>query len=133
MIYLYRKKSLELNRRIMMAIVVGAIIVYYVIGEKPFTWLMITAVFLTYTSIVKGGVLENKITIFFSKISMEMYLSHRMIFRIVEKLGINYIFGTGWGQYIVTVTIVLFGTALFAVVMKKVFKEVEGLYKLYIG
>lgn len=50
---------------------------------------------------------------------MEIYLSHMVIFRVIEKLGLNQIIGNGCIQYIVTVGIVLCGTILFSVVMKK--------------
>ena len=42
-----------------------------------------------------------------------------VIFRVIEKLGLNQIIGNGWIQYIVTVVIVLLGAILFAVVMQK--------------
>lgn len=42
------------------------------------------------------------------------------IFRIVDKLGINRLFGNGWFQYIITVLVVICGTTVFAVVLKKV-------------
>ena len=67
----------------------------------------------------KSHLLENKITKFVSGISMEIYLSHMVIFRIVEKLGLNRKIGNGWIQYIVTALSVLLGTILFAVVMQK--------------
>lgn len=50
---------------------------------------------------------------------MEIYLSHMVIFRIVEKLGLNRIIGNGWIQYSFTVVIVLCGTILFSIVMEK--------------
>lgn len=50
---------------------------------------------------------------------MEIYLSHMVIFRVVEKLNLNVIIGNSWIQYIVTAAIVLCGTILFAAVMQK--------------
>lgn len=66
-----------------------------------------------------GGVLENRVTKFFSGISMEIYLSHMVIFRVVEKLKLNRILGNGWLQYIVTSVLVIAGATVFAVVMQK--------------
>lgn len=43
-----------------------------------------------------------------------------VIFRVVERLGINTIIGNGWVQYAVTVAIVLVGTIIFSAVMKKI-------------
>lgn len=73
----------------------------------------------------KNYLLENKITNFISSISMEIYLSHMVIFRVIEKLDLNRIIGNGWIQYIVTVVIVLCGTVLFAYIMQKVIGLVE--------
>lgn len=51
---------------------------------------------------------------------MEIYLSHMVIFRVVERLGINTAIGNGWVQYAVTVVIVLVGTVIFSVIMKRI-------------
>ena len=68
----------------------------------------------------KSIILENKVTKFISGISMEIYLSHMVIFRAVEKLGLNKMIGNGWLQYAATVVMVLMGAILFAVVMQKI-------------
>lgn len=72
--------------------------------------------------------MENRITNFVSGISMEIYLSHMVIFRVVEKLGLNQIVGNGWIQYVVTVVIVLLGAILFSVVVKKLVGLFEKKY-----
>lgn len=50
---------------------------------------------------------------------MEVYLSHMVIFRAVEKVGIHKMVGNGWGQYMLTVVVVLVGTVLFAVIVQR--------------
>lgn len=50
---------------------------------------------------------------------MEVYLSHMVIFRAVEKAGIHKMAGNGWGQYVLTVVVVLVGTVLFAVIVQR--------------
>ena len=67
----------------------------------------------------KSYLLENRITNFISSISMEIYFSHMVIFRIVKKLGLNQMIGNGWIQYMVTVVIVLLGVIFFSVALKK--------------
>lgn len=47
-----------------------------------------------------------------------------MIFRVVEKLGLNLILGNGWLQYVVTVVLVIAGATVFAVVMQKIIGKV---------
>jgi hypothetical protein len=51
---------------------------------------------------------------------MEVYLSHMVIFRGLEKLHINIICGNGWVQYTVTVILTICGAVAFSVVVKKV-------------
>ena len=50
---------------------------------------------------------------------MEIYLSHMVVFRLVEKMRLNIMFGNGWLQYFVTVGLVLVGATCFSVVVKK--------------
>ena len=55
---------------------------------------------------------------------MEIYLSHMVIFRVVEKLKLNRILGNGWLQYVVTSVLVIAGATVFAVAMKKIISKV---------
>ncbi len=69
-------------------------------------------------------------TKFISGISMEIYLSHMVMFRVVEKTGLNQMFGNGVLQYIVTVMLVLAATIVFSVVMKKVINISESKFSM---
>lgn len=51
---------------------------------------------------------------------MEIYLSHMVFFRVVERLGINSMIGYGWIQYVFTAVLVVTGSAVFAVIMQKI-------------
>ena len=55
---------------------------------------------------------------------MEIYLSHMVILRVVEKLKLNRILGNGWLQYIVTSVLVITGATVFAVVMQKIISKI---------
>lgn len=117
---------MKLNRWISLGAATASIALYYVLGGNTVGCLLISVCWLSYAIICEGKsitpksyLLANKLTKFVSGISMEIYLSHMVIFRIIEKLGLNQIIGNGWIQYIVTVVIVLLGTILFAAVMQK--------------
>lgn len=69
-------------------------------------------------------------TKFISGISMEIYLSHMVMFRVVEKTGLNQMFGNGVLQYIVTVILVLAATIVFSVVMKKFINVSESKFSM---
>lgn len=51
---------------------------------------------------------------------MEIYLSHMVIFRIIEKLGLHQVIGNGWLQYFLTLIIVIFGTVMFSIIAQKI-------------
>lgn len=49
---------------------------------------------------------------------MEVYLSHMVMFRVIEKLHINTKLGDGWLQYALTVIVVLAGAVVFSTLVK---------------
>lgn len=120
LIYLYRGEIVKLNQWIALSIAGCAVAIYYLIGGNAMMCLLISSSLLIYAIIMRGGVLENRVTAFFSGISMELYLSHMVIFRVVEKLKLNRILGNGWLQYVVTSVLVIAGATVFAVVMQKI-------------
>ena len=62
---------------------------------------------------------QNRITKFISGISMEIYLSHMVMFRVVEKSGLHQAFGNGVLQYSMTVVLVLAAAIVFSTIIKK--------------
>lgn len=49
-----------------------------------------------------------------------------VLFRVIERLGLNTRFGNGWLQYLITVVLVLTATVIFSVVMKRVIYVAES-------
>ena len=114
LIYLYRDKVK--NWHIYLPLTIFSVVIYYLIGGNAYTCLLVS-VSLLLLGISVGG--ESKIVSFISGISMEIYLSHMIVFRIVEKMELNRMFGKGWFQYFVNVIMVLVGAACFSVLVKK--------------
>lgn len=56
---------------------------------------------------------------------MEIYLSHMVMFRVLEKLHLNTVIGDGWLQYLMIVVMTVTGATVFAVAMQEVLKIVE--------
>lgn len=48
-----------------------------------------------------------------------------VVFRIVEEMGLNIMFGNGWFQYFTTVVLVLVGAVCFSIIVKKFIDIVE--------
>lgn len=124
LIYLYRDEVAKLNQWLVLGLIGVSAVLYYTSGRNVYMCLLVSSFLLSYGIIKQGGLLENRVTKFFSNISMEIYLSHMAIFRVVEKIGINKWFGNGWVGYAITVIIVFCGVTVFAVVMKKVIENV---------
>ena len=120
LIYLYRTNIRSLNQWALLAAVLFSVVLYYLIGANTLTCLLVSSSLLIYAISNRGRVLQNKFTAFISTISMEMYLSHMVIFRIVEKLGLHQVIGNDWLQYCLTLIIVLFGTVIFSIVAQKI-------------
>lgn len=112
------------NQWISLGTAAASVILYFLIGGNTITMLLVSVSFLIYALGRNRGILSNRFTRFVSSISMEIYLCHMMLFRVIERTGLHKAFGDGWIQYAVTVAAVLVGTALFAVVMQKIFEVI---------
>ena len=121
LVYLYRDKVK--NWHILLPFAIFSVLIYYLIGGNVYTCLLVSITFLLLAISIGGG--NSKLVSFISGISMEIYLSHMVVFRMVEKMGLNRMFGNGWFQYFITVILVLVGTACFSVVVKKLIEITE--------
>lgn len=136
LIYLYRSEIMSLNRWFGLGIAVVSSALYYVVEGNTGGCLLVSVSWLFYAVICGGDntqksyILENKITKFFSGISMEIYLSHMAVFRMIERAGVNKIIDIDLVQYIVTVAIVFCGTVLFALVMQKLIRRIARMFNL---
>ena len=126
LMYLYRERITHFNQWIVLGIAWISVVVYYIIGGYTVMCLLVSSLLLIYAILKMGGLLENRVTKFFSGISMEIYLSHMFIFRVIEKMGINMLLGNGWIQYIVTVASVIVGASIFAIVMQHIFNYISN-------
>ena len=120
LIYLYRDKVK--NWHICLPLAILSIFVYYLIGGNAYTCLLVSITFLLLAISIGG---YSRIVSFISGISMEIYLSHMVVFRFVEWMGLNRMFGNGWLQYFITVILVLVGAAGFSVIVKKLIEITE--------
>lgn len=130
LVYLYRDELERLSRKygaIALLMVLGAVAAYFLVGGNTVTMLLVSILLLVYAlGRTRGGVLRNPVTKFISSVSMEIYLCHMVIFRVVERMGFNTIIGNGWVQYAVTVVIVLVGAVIFSVIVKKILDWLWG-------
>ena len=73
---------------------------------------------LLYAIGAKNAFLNNRVARYISNISMEIYLAHMVIFRVIEKVHIERFISQPDMNYIVTCIIVLGGVICFSHIMK---------------
>ena len=137
LIYLYKDdlRRFMKNKVIGIAVtVIGFTLVFMV--KNPFTGnlgtLMFTLMLMVGFSLMVIGALcpdtklwSNPVSKFISKISLEIYLAHMMIFRVIEKLGLTKIAGEGILSYLLTCVGTIVGVLIFAAL----YQYIEGIIK----
>ena len=129
-IFLYREKISEFCGKHRMAISISCLLsaaLYFYLGNSTLTLLLMFSLFLIYAigDYDKARILDNKITHFLSGISMEVYLCHMLMFRIIEKINLTHAFGTDLLSYIFTSTVALIMAIVFSVVAKRILEKIE--------
>lgn len=106
--------------------------IFFEYGNYIYTLLPLCVMLIIYSLRRNMGrsILKNKLTQFLSGISMEIYLSHMMIYRIVEKLNLAHMTNNRYISYIITSVLVLIGAIVFSVVMKKFISKIELYFNL---
>lgn len=123
LIYLYRKELSKGNILLYFVMLCVSLSLYYLLGSSVATILLVDFLFLILVISIGGG--YSRIISFISGISMEIYLSHMVLFRVVEKMGLNRILGNGWLQYLLTSLLVILGAVIFSYFLQKVINLVE--------
>ncbi|MCD7811213.1 MAG: acyltransferase, partial [Ruminococcus sp.] len=138
LIYLYRDKIAKvLSNRVWLGTIfflIGFVIVFVI--PNPYTDLAkslldLTKMIVGFSLMVSGALcadtkyLSNQISKFVSGISLEIYLAHMMVFRVLQKVGLTTIAGGNVVSYI----IVCIGTISGAVVFAVAYKQIERIVK----
>lgn len=130
LIYIYRdilEKIAEKYHLLVALVCVLLIVEYYVLGSSVPFMLVMFSLFLIYTlGIISGGGLQNCVTKFLSNISMEIYLCHMVMFRVIEKAHCTHLFKSDGFSYVVTAVGTIAGAIVFSLVVKKGLKLVDS-------
>lgn len=133
LIYLYREqigKIAEKCQWLLLLLCGVSIAVYYIMGNEVVLMLMMFSLVLVCTMGAKHKkILQNPVTSFLSGISMEIYLSHMVMFRVMEKLHLTHLFASDVLSYVLTVLATITCAICFAVgfsfIMKKLMMAVK--------
>lgn len=130
LLYLYRKKLASATARyrwFILALCLLGTIVYLLVPSlrniviMPIVLAVLYSFYIIYAIGINGRVLNNTFTRFIAGISMEIYLCHMLVFRVVEKMRLNYLFGAGCLSYIITIVFVSGGAVAFSMCVKEIF------------
>lgn len=111
LIYKFREEIQKFNNKHILLkwlLLVAAVVMYYLIpknhnGVDYFTLknVFTFGVVLAFGISTNGKICNNRIVSYLSSISMEMYLCQMILFRVVEKAQLLYVFGNNWLSFIV--------------------------------
>lgn len=124
LLFLYRDELTRFSRKHVWTIggiALAAIAVYLVWESNTFTTLAVSAALVIFALGRENGFLRNRFMAFISSISMEIYLSHMIVYRALEMLKLKARLGGGWLSYILMVIIVFVGAAAFSYVWGKAY------------
>lgn len=137
LIYLYKEEIQILCKKyswqILSLCIIGTVLWYIIPSEENTIFffiknLILFSLWLSYSVGVNNKFLSSKPMKFFSGISMEMYLAQMVIFRMVEKLNLLYVFGNegigGWVSYLLVFVFTVAGLIVFIQCYKFVVKIV---------
>lgn len=138
LIYLYRNEFMTYVKKCrygyLLAILLMTIASFYVWPQisglvEPFVCLIIFSLWVIYAISTESIILNNKWVTFISGISLEIYLCHMFVYRILEKMHILYIWGRGYLAYVSMVFVTLFGTICVSLLSQKGIAKIESLVK----
>lgn len=126
LIYLYRDvivKSIERYHYLWLLFIIFITVCYFVFrssfsGFGYFAELILFSLWLVYAIGSHTKFLSNKILKYLSNISMEIYLAHMVIFRIVEKFHLENCIHQNDILYVLTALLTLCGVICFAHIVK---------------
>lgn len=123
LVFLYREPLERFSERYgwaVLAILTVSVVGYFLVGAETAAIMAVCVSMLVYAMGRTGGLLDNCVTHFIGSVSMEIYLSHMGVFRVLEILKLNQIAGNGWGQYFLTVVLTIVGSVIGAVIFQKI-------------
>ncbi|MBE6719235.1 MAG: acyltransferase [Ruminococcaceae bacterium] len=123
-IYLYRDSVAKWAKRLRIPLFVTCLCcaaLFFRQGSQLWTALPLFALITVYAVGNDTKILHNKVTAFFSSISMEIYLCHMMFYKLIEKAGLAHLAGSDTVSYIITASITFVLATAFSFAVKKIF------------
>lgn len=132
LIFLYRDELSEKSKRyhwFVLALCLVAVMVYFFIGGTAVMLILYSLLLIYAIGVQKQGPLLNPVTKFISGISMEIYLCHMVIYRVLEKMKLIHLFASDVFSYIVVAAGTVIGAVIFAKVTQCLLTKGQNLIK----
>ena len=135
LIYLYRdiiKEQVMKYKWIFILFIIGTILFYYAVNSSVFTMVVLFSLFICVgliTNNLSSAIFNNKVICFLSSISMEVYLCHMFVYRVVEKLRWLHLSEFEIINYGLVSMITITGAIVMAFVLKKAIEIVGSKYR----
>lgn len=115
LIYRYKDELSKIRIYYYAPLLIITLFIYYRFSTYGIA--LILLVFFMLSMAISYDYKSNRVASFISGLSLEIYLSHMFVFRIIEKLHLNSFLGSGWVQYLITTMLVLIGAICFSYVL----------------
>lgn len=135
LIYLYRNNleqfSIKYKNLLFFVICIFSFL-YFMSNGYILVLLSICAIILIY-ALGRNNIslLTNIFTRNISNISLEIYLSHMVLYRVIEKLRLTHLFASELVSYLFTSVLTIVGTLLFVIIVRYTLKKLRGLFSGY--
>lgn len=125
LIYLYRERLCNLKsiKAVSLICLICAAVIYYFLSQNDLAMALFSVTIIIFAITRSGRLGNSKLVKQLSSISFEVYLSHMMVYRILEKLSINHLFGANVASYGLTAALTLAGAIAFSYVAKQVISK----------
>ena len=123
-LYLYREKVKSFNRWIIGAAAIAVVIFYFAISDSVYSLFAIYVIFamggIALSGSVSRTIFQNRAVRFLASISMEIYLCHMFVYRVVEKMHLLHITGNEILNYVSVCIATICGAIVMSLVLKKI-------------
>lgn len=127
-IYLYRDK-LDKFKLPALTVMIVSLVIYYILNNSEIVTLVVFAsmaiVVISFDNKLTKSIFQNKAARFMGSISMEVYLCHMFVFRVVETLKLTHITQNQLLNYVIVSVATIVGAVVMAFAMKKLIEIVQ--------
>ena len=134
LIYLYRENLARKENTVFgILVLMGTALLYYLFSQNDLIMMLFSAAIIIFSITGSGRIGTTRFIKKLSSISFEIYLSHMMIYRILERLNVNHLFGTSVASYVVTAALTLAGAIVFSCIAKQAIEKIMKYMKVRVN